>query len=60
MLNLGYFYDRGLGVRRSEAKALYWYRRAYRRGDASGANNIGTIYRERGDLRQAVGGSSEL
>jgi TPR repeat protein len=26
-LNLGYFFDRGIGVRRSETKALFWYRR---------------------------------
>jgi TPR repeat protein len=54
MLNLGYFYDRGLAVQRNEAKALYWYRRAYAHGDASGANNIGTIYRDRGDFTRAV------
>jgi TPR repeat protein len=53
-LNLGYFFDRGLGVQKSEAKALYWYRRAYRNGDASGANNIGTIFRDRGESRRAI------
>ena len=45
-LNLGYFYDTGRGVRRDRERAMYWYRRAYRRGDASAANNIGTIYRD--------------
>jgi tetratricopeptide (TPR) repeat protein len=53
-LNLGYFFDRGLGIQKSEAKALFWYRRAYRNGDASGANNIGTIFRDRGQARRAI------
>jgi TPR repeat protein len=53
-LNLGYFFDHGIGVRRNEAKALYWYRRSYVGGEASGANNIGTIYRDRGDHKQAL------
>ena len=53
-LNLRYFYDRGLAVRRNETKALYWYRRALAHGDASGANNKGTIYRDRGDSKRAV------
>lgn len=45
-LNVGYFFDEGLGVRRSSEKALYWYRRAYRSGSASAANNIGLILRK--------------
>ena len=53
-LNVGYFYDRGLGVRRNQEKALYWYRRNYARGEASGANNIATVYRDRGDLKRAI------
>ena len=54
MLNIGYFYDLGLGVKRDSTKALRWYRRAYRRGDSSAANNIGTVYRDRGNLRRAA------
>src|SRR5665213_1493624 len=53
-LNLGYFFDCGIGVRTSESKALYWYKRAYRAGDASGANNVGTIYRDRGNHARAL------
>ncbi len=53
-LNIGYFYDRGLGVRRNTRLALQWYRRAYQNGDASAANNIGTIYRDRGNRRRAL------
>jgi TPR repeat protein len=44
-LNVGYFYDKGLGTRRDLTAALYWYQRAYRAGDASAATNIGTIWR---------------
>lgn len=53
-LNLGYCFDCGLGVRKNQAKALYWYRRAYANGDSCGANNIGTIYRDRGQQRRAL------
>jgi TPR repeat protein len=54
-LNLGYFFDCGIAVEQDETKALYWYRRAYLKGDPCGANNIGTIYRDRGELRRAAG-----
>jgi TPR repeat protein len=53
-LNVGYFFDQGIGVRRNETKALFWYRRAYRRKHASAANNIGTIYRDRGETDRAI------
>lgn len=53
-LNAGYFYDRGLGVKRNRDEALYWYKRAYRRGDASAASNIGTIWRDEDDPRRAL------
>ena len=47
-LNLGYFYDVGLGTRKNRVKAMYWYRRAYRRGSGAAASNIATIYRDEG------------
>jgi len=53
-VNVGYFYDAGVGVRKNTAKALYWYRRAHRRGDSSGTHNIGTIYRDLGMKRRAL------
>ena len=53
-LNLGYFFDCGIAVRKNKVKALYWYRRAYANGESSGANNIGTIFRDRGQWRRAV------
>jgi TPR repeat protein len=52
--NLGYFYDRGLGVRRNRARALHWYMRAYRHGYASAATNIGTVWRDSGEPRRAL------
>jgi hypothetical protein len=51
---VGYLYDTGKGVRRSRDMALRWYRRAARRGDASAANNIATVYRDDGRLRLAL------
>jgi TPR repeat protein len=45
-VNVGYCYDTGCGTRRNRSAALYWYNRAYRRGDASAAHNIGTIWRQ--------------
>ena len=53
-LNTGYFYDKGIGVKRDLRKALRWYLTAYRRGDASAANNIGTIWRDRKEHRKAL------
>jgi TPR repeat protein len=52
-LNVGYFYDNGIGVRVDKNEALTWYRRAYRGGDSSGAKNIGLIWLERGDIKRA-------
>jgi TPR repeat protein len=52
--NIGYFYDMGIGTRRDKVTALYWYRRAYRRGDASAANNIATIWRDKHKPQRAL------
>jgi TPR repeat protein len=53
-LNVGYMYDEGIGVRSSRQKALDWYRRAYRRGSAAAANNIGLVLRDKGRYSDAV------
>lgn len=53
-LNVGYFYDKGLGMRRNLTAALYWYKRAYRAGDASAATNIGTIWRDERNAKRAL------
>jgi TPR repeat protein len=52
--NIGYFYDNGIGIRRNKVKALYWYKRAYRRGDASAAHNIATIWRDKHKPQRAL------
>jgi len=48
------FYDRGEGVRANQKAALYWYRRAYRHGSDTAANNIGCIWRDRGNLSRGI------
>jgi len=53
-VNLGFFYDTGLGVRPNRDSAVRWYRRAYRQGSAEGAANIGTIWRDEGKLLRAL------
>ena len=51
---LGYSYDVGRGVAKSRRQALRWYRRAAGMGESSGAHNIGTICRDRGDIARAL------
>jgi uncharacterized protein len=53
-LNVGYLYDTGIGVRRNRVAALSWYKKAYRHGCASGAHNIGIIYRDKGNIKRAL------
>ena len=54
MHNLGYYYDRGVGVRKDASRALFWYRAVWRKHHyESAANNIATIYRDRKDQRRA-------
>jgi len=54
-VNLGNFYDSGTGVRRNRSAAMYWYKRAYRRGDPSAANNIGVMWRNEKKYSRALG-----
>jgi uncharacterized protein len=51
MLDLGYFYDEGLGIKKDKALAMYWYKRAYRQGDGAAASNVAILYREMGRNR---------
>ncbi|MGH9681013.1 MAG: hypothetical protein ACRD4Y_13780, partial [Candidatus Acidiferrales bacterium] len=51
---LGNFFHLGRGVRANPDAALYWYKRAYRDGDRSVANNIGCVLRDRNQVRQAI------
>jgi hypothetical protein len=52
-LNVGYFYDCGIGTKQNKKSALRWYMKAHKRGNSSATNNIGTIYRDRGDNKRA-------
>src|SRR5258708_3409939 len=45
-LNVGYFYDLGIGTKADRSAALNWYRKAYRKGDSCAAANIATIWRD--------------
>lgn len=49
MLNIGYFYDEGLGVAEDKAEAMRWYKQAYELGEAGAASNIAVLHRETGD-----------
>jgi TPR repeat protein len=53
-LDLGYFFDNGLYVKKNWREALQWYHKAYEQGDASGANNIATVYRDMGDTQKML------
>ncbi len=52
--NVGNYYADGNGVRRNRSAALYWYKRAYRRGDYCAANNIGVLWRDEKKLQRAL------
>lgn len=53
-VNVGNYYDAGQGVRRNRGCALYWYKRAYRRGYPAAAHNIGVMLRREGQVRRAL------
>jgi hypothetical protein len=53
-LNVGNYYCDGKGIRRNLSRGLYWYQRAYRRGDASAASNIGMTRRNEGKPKKAL------
>jgi uncharacterized protein len=52
--NVGNYYADGKGVRRNRSAALYWYKRAYRGGEACAASNIGVLYRNEGEPNRAL------
>ena len=53
-MNVGYMYDNGVGTKHNKQAALYWYKRAYRRGEACAAHNIGTVWRDAGNFQRAL------
>lgn len=42
--DLGYLYEKGLGVKCDLKQAAQWYRRAAEQGDAEAENNLGALY----------------
>jgi len=52
--NVGNYYDDGQVIRRNRSAALYWYRRAYKRGDSCAAHNIGVLWRNEKKLQRAL------
>lgn len=54
LLSLGYYFDNGIGVRRDDEKAAYWYAAAYHlASDPAGAHNLAMLYERVGNLRRA-------
>jgi tetratricopeptide (TPR) repeat protein len=53
-VNVGNYYDAGIGVRQNRAAAMYWYKRAYSRGYSCAAHNIGIIWRNEKQHRRAL------
>jgi hypothetical protein len=51
--SIGYFFDSGLGLTANFDKALFWYKKAARCGDALALSNIGLLYLRCGNERQA-------
>jgi TPR repeat protein len=44
----------GRGIRRDDAEALRWFKRALLQGDSNAANNIASVYADRGNNRRAI------
>jgi TPR repeat protein len=58
-VNLGNFYARGTGVRRSLRRAAYWYKKAYNNGNSCGALNLAIDRRNQGRNLVQKGGRDE-
>ena len=46
-------YDKGAGVEQNMEKAMEYYRKGMEMGEMTCANNLGSIYLEKGDLKEA-------
>jgi TPR repeat protein len=53
-VNLGNYYDDGKAIHRNRRAALYWYRRAYKRGYSTAAYNIGVLWRNEKKFKRAL------
>jgi len=51
--SLGYFYDHGIAVAKDSDKAMFWYRKAARRGDVCAYGNLAITYRDAGNFSRA-------
>jgi len=53
--NVGYFFDEGIGTRKSQDRALYWYKKAWRNDRQSGTCiNIAKLYESKNNSRLAI------
>lgn len=52
--NLGNYYSWGKGVKKSDEKAAYWYKRASRQGNDTGAFNLAVDKLKAKNLRAAI------
>jgi TPR repeat protein len=53
-LNLGNFYAWGRGTRKNLQKAAYWYKKAYKSGESTGALNLAIDRKVAGNLSSAI------
>jgi TPR repeat protein len=53
-VNLGNYYAVGKGTTKNMATAAYWYKKAYKNGDRTGALNLGIDRRDEGRKRSAA------
>src|ERR1700687_2288602 len=58
---VAYFYGEGVGTKINQDASLHWYMRSYREtvswyrnAHQTSANNIGCIWRDRGELKKAI------
>lgn len=51
--SIGYFFESGLGTTKDIDSALFWYKKSARNGDVVAQANIGLLYRDKGNYRQA-------
>ena len=53
-INLGFFYDEGIGTKKNKDKAIFWYMAAYRNGSAAAASNIAILNKEQKQNKKAL------
>ncbi len=53
-MNLGYFFDEGIHVKKDWATAFRWYKDAISQGDGCAAHNVAIHYRSKREYRKAL------